>query len=394
MKNFSYNLLVKKGNAKAGLMVTPHGEVKTPVFMPVGTAGSVKAMSPDDVRESGGQIVLGNTYHLYLRPGDKLVREMGGLQQFMIWQGPMLTDSGGYQVSSLGLFRDEAEQKLTNVKPTKIDEEGVTFWSHVDGSKHRFTPEKSMEIQENLGADVMMAFDEATPDRGKDYAREAMERTHRWLVRSKKRWEELEEEKNTTGSISWQQALFGIVQGGSYEDLRRESVEFVVKQGLPGIAIGGGSIGQEAAETEENVSWVRSQLPDSKPMYLMGVGKSPSEAVAAVLSGADMFDCVGPTRIARMGGLFVGKLVMGGGKPEFVSEFGHDRMNIGNQRFRNDKEVIDEKCDCYTCRQGFSRAYLHHLFKSHELLYYRLASIHNTRVMIRTVELMREWVLE
>jgi len=389
-KTFSYKLLAKKGNAKAGVMQTPHGEVATPVFMPVGTVGSVKAMSPEDVRMAGGEIVLGNTYHLYLRPGDGLVREMGGLQEFMRWQGPMLTDSGGYQVSSLGLFREESKEKLAKVKPTKIDEDGVTFWSHLDGSEHRFTPEKSIEIQENLGADVIMAFDEATPDRGREYAREAMQRTHNWLVRSKKRWEEMEEEKGEW----WPQALFGIVQGGGYEDLRRESVEFVVKQDLPGMAIGGGSIGQDAAETEENVSWIRSQLPSDKPVYLMGVGKSPSEAVAAVLSGADMFDCVAPTRIARMGGLYVGELEVGGMTPKFASEHEHDRMNIDNRRFANDRGVIDDKCDCYTCRQGFSRAYLHHLFRSHELLYYRLASIHNTRVMIRTVGQVRAWVME
>lgn len=349
-----FRVVGRQGEARSGVLTTAHGVVRTPAFMPVGTQGAVKALSPEDMLRCGTQILLANTYHLYLRPGEKLIKKLGGLHQYMRWQGPILTDSGGYQVSSLMSLR-------------KIDDDGVTFVSHLNGSQHRLTPEKAIQIQRDLGVDIIMAFDEATPDKGKDYAREAMERTHRWLVRCKREWQRR----------PGKQLLFGIIQGGNYRDLRRESAKFVVEQDLPGIAVGGGSIGRDAGETAENVAWIRDILPQDKPVYLMGVGVRPKDIVAAVEAGADMFDCVAPTRLARMGQLY---------HPEFKSE----RLNIDNAQFRQDKGVIMAGCDCYTCQEEFSRSYLHHLFRAKELLYYRLASLHNVRFMIRLSESLRK----
>lgn len=380
MNNFSFTLLKKRDVARAGVIHTPHGDIETPIFMPVGTQGSVKSLSPDDVSSTGAQILLGNTYHLYLRPGDEMIERMGGLHQFMRWDKPILTDSGGYQVSSLGHFKKDNQNPLSS-----IDEEGVSFKSHINGSSHRFTPEKAIEIQENLGSDILMAFDEATPDMGRDYAANSMARTHRWLVRCKKRWQELEEMKSARPT----QALFGIIQGGIYEDLRRESAQFVIEQDLPGIALGGGSVGQDPVETEENASWVRDLIPDNKPYYFMGVGVKPGDVVAAIKSGADIFDCVAPTKLARTGLLYVGQLIDG----KFVSENENERINIEKAEYVEDQRPIDEHCDCYTCQHGFSRAYLRHLFKARELLYYRLASIHNVRMMVRTTLEMRKWIL-
>lgn len=415
--SFEYKLLSSEKHARAGTLETPHGKIETPIFMPVGTKGSVKAVSPDDLRELGASVILGNTYHLYLRPGEELVSEAGGLHEFMKWNGPILTDSGGFQVSSLGHFRNESLGR-SKLKKTIIDDKGVTFWSHLDGSEHRLTPEKSIEIQEKLGSDIIMAFDEATPDLGREYAIGAMNRTHDWLVRSKQRWMELEEEKlyriqteprdtarnknseiskkETSNRIVLPQALFGIIQGGVYEDLRKQSAEFVVSQDLPGIAVGGGSIGQNPEVTEENVGWIRHILPKNKPIYLMGVGVNPIDVIEAVRSGADMFDCVAPTRLARTGSLYNGKIVgesRGIYGLEFESEFNKGRLSIDNARFAKDFGVIQEGCDCYTCRNGFSRAYLRHLFISGELLYHRLSSIHNLRFMIRLTEELREILL-
>lgn len=356
-------------------MVTPHGVVQTPVFMPVGTAASVKSLSPDDLGDIGAQIILGNTYHLYLRPGEKLISEMGGLHDFMGWNKPILTDSGGFQVMSLSKMAN-SQYSIFNEdhKPlAKVTEEGVEFRSHLDGLRHFLTPEKSVEIQEHLEADIIMAFDQGTFSADKRYTKAAMERTHRWLVRSKKRWEELEKKKQIPGNKKQTQALFGIIQGGKYKDLRQEAAKFVVGQDLPGIALGGESIGSDAQETAEVISWVRELLPRDKPLYTLGVGVKPSDLVAAVKAGADMFDCVAPTRLARTGLIY---------HPEEKGE----RISIGKAQYAKDKKVIWDDCDCYTCKSGFSRGYLNHLFRSRELLYFRLASIHNLRVMIRTVQ--------
>jgi len=384
-----FKVLVKKDFSRAGVLSTPHGEVPTPIFMPVGTQGTVKSLSPEDVAGAGAPIILGNTYHLYLRPGDDIIATMGGLHSFMKWDRAILTDSGGYQVSSLGHFKRDGQQHLS-----KITEEGVTFQSHLDGSTHLLTPEKAIEIQEHLGSDIIMAFDEATPDLGREYAQNSMERTHRWLVRCKNRWEELEKEK----TIKPSQALFGIIQGGVYPDLRRISAEFVVSQDLPGVAMGGASIGQSAEQTEENVSWVRDLLPADRPVYFMGLGVKPSDIVAAIKSGADMFDCVAPTKLARTGMLYTGKLVGLDGDSlsaiRFESEYENERLVIEKKEFETDDRPIDEGCDCYTCTHGFSRAYLRHLCRAKELLYYRLASIHNIRMMIRVTEQMREFILK
>jgi queuine tRNA-ribosyltransferase len=374
------------GKARTGLVRTPHGLIKTPVFMPVGTQGSVKSLTSDDLVILGAQVILGNTYHLYLRPGTKIIKKFGGLHRFMGWDKPLLTDSGGYQVSSLGLFHNDRRVHMAT-----IDEDGVTFKSHLDGSVHRLTPQRAVEIQEVIGADIIMAFDEATPERGKNYARAAMVRTHRWLKESIKKWRDLEAKKKEQGR-GVPQALFGIIQGGNYPDLRRESTDFVVEQDLPGLALGGGSIGQSNEQTSENLAWVRDRLPQHKPVYLMGVGTNPQAAVAAVLAGADMFDCVAPTRLARCGLLYTGRLEVSHvniDHAQFISEHDKGRMDISQRVYAGDERPIEEACDCYTCQKGFSRAYLRHLFKAKELTYYRLASIHNLRMMVRTVDKMR-----
>ena len=378
-----FKLLATKGLARAGIISTPHGTINTPAFMPVGTKASVKSLSSQDLKTTGAQIILGNTYHLYLRPGDKNLKKLGGLHQFMRWSGPILTDSGGFQVSSLGHFIDEKTQNKSHLKRAVIDNKGATFYSHLDGTKHRLTPAKSIRIQANLGADIIMAFDEATPNKGKSYARSSMNRTHRWLNQSIKAWQKL----------GRYQALFGIIQGGNFRDLRRLSALYVASKDLPGVAIGGGSIGQDPDETHLNVSWVRDILPQDKPLYLMGVGVGPTHILRAIQTGADMFDCVAPTRLARMGYLYTGEFETKKGEWSYKSQFPKDRLNIANSRFRLDQKVIDKACDCFTCSSDYSRAYLHHLFREKELLYYRLATLHNIRVIIRLTNLIRDSIL-
>ncbi|NMC35930.1 tRNA guanosine(34) transglycosylase Tgt [Candidatus Beckwithbacteria bacterium] len=375
--SFAFTIKAKKCAARAGEIKTTHGVIKTPAYMPVGTRGSVRALSSQDLLEAKAQIILGNTYHLHLRPGEQTVKKLGGLHDFMHWPRPVLTDSGGFQVFSLGA---EAGKLST------IDEDGATFKSHIDGSTHRLTPESSIKIQQALGADIIMAFDECTPIKGKRYVKEAMDRTHRWLVRCKKEWQK------KPGN----QALFGIIQGGNYKDLRQDSAAFIADQDLPGIAIGGVSVGYFMDQTVEHISWVKAKIPEDKPFYAMGVGRDPQDIVAMALAGADIFDCVAPTRLARNGALYHGKLVGSSFKVgsadqiHFESEFNSKgRLQIGNSQFKTDKRVIQEGCDCMTCRAGYSRAYLHHLYKAKELLFYRLASIHNVRFMIRLCEELR-----
>ena len=359
-----------------GLMQTDRGTVQTPVFMPVGTAASVKSLDALDITETKAEIILANTYHLFLRPGEKLINEMGGVQEFMKWQKPMLTDSGGFQVFSLGA--GSKDQKLS-----KVDEEGVTFKSHLDGTIKRFTPEISMDIQKDLGADIIMAFDECTPDKADyGYAKEALARTGRWAERSKKQWEK----NSRTSSQGTYQALFGIIQGGTYKDLRIEALKHICDLNFDGIAIGGETIGYNMQGTLEIVAWLRASLPKDKPIYTMGLGRDPQNIVDIIKAGVDMFDCVAPTRLARNGALYYGEIR----GEEFESEFDKGRLNIDNAKFTNDKGVIMEGCDCYTCRAGYTRGYLRHLYHAKELSYYRLASIHNVRFMVRLAEQMRE----
>jgi len=348
---FEYDILAKEGRARVGLFHTPHGDLKTPVFAPVGTQATVKTLTPEHLKDLGASLVLSNTYHLYLRPGDELVAEMGGLHQFMQWPNPMLTDSGGYQVFSLAQTR-------------KIDDDGVTFKSHIDGSTHRFTPEKSIAIQENLGADIIMAFDECSDPNDRAYSQIAMKRTHCWAERSLK------------AHVRADQALFGIVQGGVDPDLRAASAEFISSLPFPGIAIGGLSVGETKDEMHTTLDVVTPLLPENKPRYLMGVG-TPEDLINGVARGVDIFDCVLPTRLARH-------------NAAFSSE---GRLNLMNATYARDQRPIDETCDCYTCRT-FTRAYIRHLIIAKELLAGTLISIHNLRALIRLMEEIRSAVTD
>ncbi|GJQ35113.1 MAG: queuine tRNA-ribosyltransferase [Anaerolineaceae bacterium] len=348
---FDYKITAKNDRARTGIFSTPHGELITPVFAPVGTQATVKTLTPGHLEEINASLVLSNTYHLYLRPGDELVRDMGGLHRFMQWHKPMLTDSGGFQVFSLSQTR-------------KVDEEGVTFKSHIDGSIHRFTPEKSIAIQENLGADIIMAFDECSDPNDLDYIRQAMERTHRWAERS------LEAKTRPD------QAMFGIVQGGIDPTLRTESAKFIASLDTPGIAIGGLSVGETKKEMHDTLDVVTPLLPEDKPRYLMGVG-TPEDLINGVLRGIDIFDCVLPTRLARHHSAF---------SPE-------GRLNLMNASFARDGHPIDETCDCYSCRT-FTRSYIRHLIVAKELLAGTLISIHNLRALIRLMENIRVFIAD
>lgn len=351
--SFEFELLATdpESGARAGLFHTPHGVVSTPVFAPVGTQATVKALRPRDLHELGATLILSNTYHLYLRPGDERIRELGGLHKFMGWDGPILTDSGGFQVFSLSETRE-------------IDADGVTFQSHIDGSYHRFTPEKSIEIQENLGADVIMAFDECPPPTDYDYVEKSLERTHSWAVRC------VEAKRRDD------QALFGIVQGGVFRDLRERSAEFLLELDFPGYAIGGLAVGETKAQMHAVLEWMNPVLPAHKPRYLMGVG-TPQDLVNGVMRGVDIFDCVLPTRLARHGATWI--------KGE--------RLNLRNARFRDDPEPLDASCDCYTCTH-FSRAYLNHLVRTNEILGHILLTTHNVYFLINLAKRMRQAILD
>ena len=343
----------KDSKARLGKLYTPHGIIETPIFMPVGTRATVKAMTPEEVKDLGAQIILSNTYHLYLKPGHELIKEAGGLHKFMNWNGPILTDSGGFQVFSLGDLR-------------KIKEEGVEFRSHIDGSKHFLSPEKSIEIQNALGSDIMMAFDECAPyPASYEYVEKSMERTTRWAKRCKdfhKDWD--------------RQAIFGIVQGGMYKDLREKSAHDLVAMDFPGYAVGGLSVGEPKELMCDILDYTTPLLPKDKPRYLMGVG-TPDYLFEAVIRGIDMADCVLPTRIARNGTVLTssGKLV------------------IRNARYSRDFNSLDSECDCYTCK-NYSRAYIRHLFNVDEILGARLATIHNLHFLIKLMENIRKAIRE
>ena len=349
-KMFEWSIQAEEGASRAGEFNTPHGVLNTPVFAPVGTQATVKSLTPAQLRELGATLVLSNTYHLFLRPGDELVAQMGGLHAFMQWHGPMLTDSGGFQVFSLADTR-------------KIDPDGVTFKSHIDGSMKRLTPESSIVIQENLGADIIMAFDECADPLNHDYSKEAMDRTHLWAKRC------LEAKKRED------QALFGIVQGGIFEDLRTESAQVISSLGFPGHAIGGLSVGESKADMYRTIEVVNAVLPKDKPRYLMGVG-TPEDLIEGVLRGVDIFDCVLPTRLARHN--------------TAMTNFG--RLNLMNAAFARDEQPIDPACGCYTCRT-FTRAYLRHLIIAREMLAATLLSIHNLFTLVELARNLRSAIL-
>ena len=338
----------KNSGARRGVIHTPHGDIQTPIFMPVGTQATVKSMTPEELKDDvKAQIILANTYHLYLRPGSKLVKEAGGLHKFMNWDKPILTDSGGFQVFSLSDLR-------------KITEEGVRFSSHLDGSKHLFTPESVMEIEEDLGADIIMAFDECCPyPSSYEYTKKSMERTTRWAKRCK--------EAHTTQN----QSLFGIIQGGFYKDLRKISTEDLIKLDFPGYAIGGISVGEPKEKFLDILRYTTPLMPENKPRYLMGVG-TPDYLIEAALSGIDMCDCVLPTRLARHGTALTSK----------------GKVVVRNANYERDWNKLDEECDCYTC-QNYTRAYIRHLVKTNEILGIRLLSIHNLRFLTNLMERVR-----
>ena len=345
---FSFEILETFGEARTGILQTPHGSVDTPAFMPVGTQATVKALSPQDVKETGAAIIVVNTYHMAMRPGIEVVENLGGLHRFMAWPGPILTDSGGFQVHSLAQLR-------------RIDDEGIVFRSHIDGSEHFFTPERVISFQERLGPDIAVVLDECAPYPGDEqHHRTAMERTHRWA-------------KRCLAAHTWaDQALFCIVQGGTFQHLRRESARFVGSLGFDGFSIGGLSLGEPKdvmnAMLEESIG----PLPSGKPRHFMGVG-APEDFVEGVARGVDLFDAVLPTRVARNGALFTPA----------------GRVNVSNAVFRLQDAPVDPACDCHTCR-NFSAAYLHHLFRAQELLAYRLATIHNLRFVMRLLERVRD----
>lgn len=365
-----------EGLGRAGIISTPNGDIQTPAFVAVGTKANIKGVTPEMLKDLGAQVALANTYHLYLQPGDKIVAEAGGFPKMMNWDGPTMTDSGGFQVFSLGeafgtgvskvasgedIVVSERKGYTKSKKFAHIDEDGVTFKSYLDGSKHRFTPESSMEIQWNLAADMIFAFDECTsPLADHDYQREAMDRTHRWAERSLKRHEELDPENV--------QALFGVVQGGRFQDLREESARVLGEMNFDGYGIGGSFNKDDMAEA---VGWVNSILPEEKPRHMLGIGE-PMDIFAGVENGCDLFDCVSPTRVARHGRIYT-----------------YDGpINIKNGRFKKDWGPLVEGCECYTCK-NYTRGYIHHLLRSKEMLGQTLGSIHNLYFIVKLVDDIR-----
>ena len=382
MQSFSFTLAGERGKARAGTIQTPHGEVQTPMFMPVGTQASVKALVASDLETLGAEIILANTYHLWLRPGMEVLQQAGGIHNFSRWNKPMLTDSGGFQVWSLG----QGEQGSL----VKIDDNGVSFRSHLDGSARYLSPELAIEIQSQIGADIIMCFDEAMPD-AMDVAsaRTSLKRTHDWASRCVAQWEH-QHRQSVYGQY---QALFGIVQGALHRDLRQESARYMAGLPVDGLAVGGETIGYNMPGTVEVMSWIEAILPKNKPRYAMGLGRDPQDIISATLAGFDMFDCVGPTRLARNGAVYEGRVVVENGIPTFSSTYAKGRLSIERSEFAQDNQVLSPGCGCATCSAGYTRSYLHHLYKAKELSYYRLASVHNLWTMIMIAKNLRSWIL-
>ncbi|MDP1712279.1 MAG: tRNA guanosine(34) transglycosylase Tgt [Candidatus Nanopelagicaceae bacterium] len=375
------------GLARAGTITTPHGPIQTPCFTPVGTKATVKSVLPESMKDLGAQVLLANAYHLYLQPGADVLNEAGGLGKFMNWSGPTITDSGGFQVLSLGvgfkkilamdakIFRSDEVIAHNKDRLAHVDQDGVTFKSHVDGSMHRFTPEVSMQVQHQIGADIIFAFDECTTlHNTRKYQEAAVERTSAWAIRC------LDEHKRLTDTRTDHpyQALFGVIQGAQYEDLRRLAAKDLGYMTSSGISFDGFGIGGALDKSELGtiVSWVNQELPEDKPKHLLGIG-APEDLFVGVENGVDMFDCVLPSRIARTSAVYT----MTG------------RFNVSNAPYRRQFAPIDEECDCYTCT-NYTRAYLHHLFRGKEILAATLATIHNERFIVRLVEKMRQALID
>jgi queuine tRNA-ribosyltransferase len=374
MKPFSFTIHARRGLARTGTIDTPHGRIKTPAFVPVGTQATLKALTPEQLQSVGAQSILANAYHLYLRPGAEIVTKAGGLGQFMNWPGPTFTDSGGFQIMSLGSgFKKVIDMKGEQTTPTVrkerlawIDNDGVTFKSHIDGSMHRFDPEISMRIQHQLGADIIFAFDELTTLMdSKQYQIKSLElRTHPWAERSLAEHQRLTTEQPTAPY----QALYGVVQGAQYEELRRASARFLGGLDFDGYGLGGALAKENLGEI---VRWMSEELPENKPRHMLGISE-PNDIFDCIENGADTFDCVSPARVGRNGALYLPT----------------GRINITNAKYRADFSKLDEDCDCYTC-SNYTRAYLNHLFKAGELLANTLATIHNERFIIRLVDDIR-----
>lgn len=400
MKQSGFDFLIEReeGHARLATYRTPHGVIETPSFVAVGTQASIKGVTPEEAQRVGTQVIFANTYHLYLRPGEEVVAQHGGLHKFMNWRAPIMTDSGGFQVFSLGASLEHGVGKIANIFPgeaggapkttqrvgkgkslVKVSEDQVEFKSHIDGSSHVFTPEKSIAIQRALGADIILAFDECTsPLHDEDYTRRSAERTHRWARRS------LAYFQANGPQHGYAQALYGIVQGGAFEQVRRESARTIAGMDFDGIAIGG-NLGKTKADMHRVLEWTVDELPADKPRHLLGIGEVP-DIFEAIARGCDTFDCVSPTRNARNGGILKRFDDDGSPLPKF-------RLNIRNARFATDERPIDESCDCYTCGH-YSRSYLRHLFKAEELLAQRLATIHNLSFMARLCEDIRHSLRE
>lgn len=388
MKDFSFSIThtIPGTHARAGVIHTPHGDIKTPVFIVGGTKATVKTLTPEMVKELGGQAIMANTYHLMLRPGAEIISQAGGLSKFMHWNGPTFTDSGGFQVFSLGVAYKKGIDAVANSKVgqksqavasnkqlAKIDDEGVTFRSHIDGSKLRMTPESSMQIQWKIASDIHMAFDECvSPLASEQYLRQALDRTHQWAERSVREHQNIWQEHKKQNKPY--QALWAVVQGARNESLRRESAQFMANLPVDGFGIGGVF---EPAEIPDTVRWVVEELPPEKPRHLLGMGNQISDLFLGIEWGIDTFDCIAFTRQARNGGIYTSS----------------GRFNIKNSQYMTDFRPIDEQCTCYTCK-NFTKAYLSHLFRADEMLAYTLASIHNEFFVVNLVDQIRESIID